>query len=154
MGQEKGEMALLDLEMHDAYSKFPEEMNYSLVFPKNSFKWDNKNKAYITKGHIWVGNIYKTELNSFVDGYIIIEKGNNSDILTIYLLTEFEDEYYFQYKNSIMKAWSTIPEFTTVIKELSEGKKRVNPKEGGRYKFTVASDNITEKFLKNAKKKY
>ena len=34
---------------------------------------------------------------------------SNSDILTIYLLTEFEDEYYFQYKNSVMKAWSTIP---------------------------------------------
>jgi hypothetical protein len=155
LGHEKGEGALLDLEMHDAYSKFPDEMNYSLVFTKNKFIWDNKNKAYVAKGGIWLSNIYDAELNALLDGYIIIEKGRNSDILTIYLQTEFYDEYYFQYKNGVMRAWSTNPDFTTAITEVADGKRRADGKKGKKpYRYMIAPEDVTEKFLKSAKKKF
>ena len=40
----------------------------------------------------------------------------NSDVLTIYLETEFGDIYFFQYKNGRMNVWSTNTDFTEVIK--------------------------------------
>ena len=96
-----------------------------------------------------------SELNALLEGYIIIEKGRNSDILTIYLQTEFYDEYYFQYKNGVMRAWSTNPDFTTAITEVSDEKRRAKGKKGTNpYRYMTAPEDVTEKFLKDVKKKY
>ena len=155
IGAERVETLLFDLENYFEYSKFPDEMKHSIVFAKTKLKWDNENKAYVAKGDIWLGNIYDSELNALLEGYIIIEKGRNSDILTIYLQTEFYDEYYFQYKNGVMRAWSTNPDFTTAITEVSDGKRRLEGKKGAKpYRYMTAPEDVTEKFRKMAKKKY
>ena len=87
--------------------------------------------------------------------YGTVKKGRNSDILTIYLQTEFYDEYYFQYKNGVMRAWSTNPDFTTAITEVADGKRREKGKKGAKpYRYMTAPEDVTEKFLKIAKKKY
>ena len=155
VGRERGEILLVDLEMTDEYSKFPDEMKHSIVFAKTKFKWDNKNKAYVAKGAIAVSSILDRQVNSTLDGYIIIEKGQNSDILTIYLQTELYDEYYFQYKNSVMRAWSTNSDFTDAINTVADGKRVADRVKGTTtYRYMSAPDDITEKFLKQVKKNY
>ena len=90
-----------------------------------------------------------------VDGYIIIEKGQNTDVLTIYMETEFYDEYYFQYKNGVMRAWSTNPEFNASILSVPDGKRKAERVKGAQaYRFMIAPEDITEKFLKQVKKKF
>ena len=69
VGQERGEMLFLDLEMKDEYSKFPDEMKHSIVFTNTKLKWDNVNKAYIAKGAIAVSSILDKQDNSTLDGY-------------------------------------------------------------------------------------
>ena len=89
------------------------------------------------------------------DGYIIVEKGRNSDILTIYLQTEFYDEYYFQYKNGVMRSWSTNEDFNIAIREIADGKRKAEHKKGAiPYRYMSAPEDVTEKFLKSVKKKY
>ena len=63
--------------------------------PRGARKWDNDNKAYVAKGAIAVSSIMDRQVNSTPEGYLIIEKGQNSDVITIYLQTELYDEYYF-----------------------------------------------------------
>ena len=155
VGKERGEMLLVDLEMKDEYSKFPEEMKHSIVFAKTKLKWDNKNKAYVAKGAIAISSILDKQVNSTLDGYVIIEKGQNSDVLTLYLQTELYDEYYFQYKNGVMRAWSTNPDFTTAINEVADGKRVAERVKGATpYRYMSAPEDVTEKFLKSVKKKY
>ena len=155
LGKEKGEVLLVDLEMKDDFSKFPNEMKHSIVFAKTNFKWDNENKAFVSKGNIGVGSVLNKQVNSLVDGYIIIEKGQNSDVLTIYLTTEFYDEYYFQYKNGVMRSWSTNPDFNAAILSVPDGKRKADRTKGApAYRYMIAPEDITEKFLKQAKKKY
>jgi len=155
LGKEKGEVLLVDLEMKDDFSKFPNEMKHSIVFAKTNFKWDNENKAFVSKGNIGVGSVLNKQVNSLVDGYIIIEKGQNSDVLTIYLTTEFYDEYYFQYKNGVMRSWSTNPDFNASILSVPDGKRKAERTKGApAYRYMIAPEDITEKFLKQAKKKY
>ena len=90
-----------------------------------------------------------------MDGYIIIEKGRNSDVLTVYLQTEFYDEYYFQYKNGVMRSWSTNEDFNIAIREIADGKRKAEPKKGATpYRYMSAPEDVTEKFLKSVKKKY
>ena len=155
VGEERGEMLLLDLEMKDEYSKFPDEMKYSLLFPKINLKWDSRNKAYVAKGTLSISSVLDQQVNSSVDGYIIIEKGQNTDVLTIYLQTEFYEEYYFHYKNGVMRAWSTNIDFTTAINEVREDKRVAERRKGSlAYRYMSAPDDVTEKFLKRIKKKY
>ena len=155
VGDEKGDMLMLDLELKDEFVDFPKEMNHTLSFTKAKFKWDNVNKAYVAKGELWLGNINESQLNGLLDGYIIVEKGRNSDILTIYLQTEFYDEYYFQYKNGVMRSWSTNEEFNIAIREITDAKRKAEPKKGATpYRYMSAPEDVTEKFLKSVKKKY
>jgi len=155
VGKEKGDMLMLDLELKDEFDDFPKEMSHTLSFTKAKFTWDNVNKAYVAKGDLWLGNINDIQLNGLLDGYIIIEKGRNSDVLTIYLQTEFYDEYYFQYKNGVMRSWSTNEDFNIVIREIADAKRKAEPKKGATaYRYMSAPEDVTEKFLKSVKKKY
>jgi hypothetical protein len=155
VGKEKGDMLMLDLELNDEFVDFPKEMSHTLSFTKAKFKWDNINKAYVAKGGLWLGNINESQINGLLDGYIIIEKGRNSDVLTIYLQTEFYDEYYFQYKNGVMRSWSTNEDFNIEIREITDAKRKAEPKKGATaYRYMSAPEDITEKFLKLVQKKY
>ena len=76
-------------------------------------------------------------------------------MLTIYLQTELYDEYYFQFKGGVMRAWSTNPEFTTAINQVDAEKRKAQRVKGApAYRYMTASDDVTEKFLRNVKKKY
>ena len=155
LGKERAEPLLVDLEMEDDYSKFPDEMNKSIVFAKTKLSWDNINKAYVAKGNIVIANILDRQVNATVDGYVIIEKGINSDILTIYFQTDAYDEYYFQFKGGVMRAYSTNPAFNSKINEIDAGKRKAERVKGApAYMYMSAPDDIAEKFLKNVKKKY
>ena len=130
-------------------------MKHSIVFAKTKLNWNNKHKAYIAKGAIAVSSVLDKQVNSTVDGYVIIEKGQNSDVLTIYLQTELYDEYYFQYKNGVMRAWSTNEDFNIAIRETAEGKRKADSKKGApAYRYMSAPEDVTEKFLRQVKKKY
>ncbi len=155
VGKEEADILMVDLEIKDEFVDFPQEMNHTLSFTKTKFKWDNKNKAYVAKGEVGLGNIYKNQLNGLLDAYIIIEKGRNTDVLTVYLQTEFYDEYYFNYKNGVMKAWSTNEDFNIAIREVSDGKRKSDGENGApSYRYMLAKEEVTLRFLKEAKKKY
>ena len=155
VGREQAEVLLVDLEMEDNYSKFPDKMRYSMVLAKIKLKWDNNNKAYIAKGSFGVSSILDNQVSSIVDGYVIIEKGKKSDVFTLYLETELYDQYYFHYNNGVMQGYSTNPKFMAAINDVKE-KKRVAEKKKGvsAYRYTFANEDVTEKFLKYVKKKY
>ena len=155
VGNEQKRVLMVDLELKDEFSNFPKEMNHTLSFTKAKFKWDNVNKAYVAKGELGLGNIYDNQINGLLDGYIIIEKGSKSDILTIYLETEFYDEYYFRYEGGVMRAWSTKIDFNSAILEIAAGKRMAESKKGSAsYRYMLAPEDVTDKFLKKAKKKY
>ena len=130
-------------------------MKHSIVFAKTNFKWDNENKAFISKGSIGVGSVLDEQVNSLVDGYIIIEKLQNTDVLTIYMETEYYDEYYLQYKNGVMRAWSTNSQFNAAILSVPDGKRKAERIKGAQaYRYMIADEDVTDKFLKQVKKKY
>ena len=39
VGKETAEILLVDLEMKDEYSRFPDKMKHSIVFAKTKFQW-------------------------------------------------------------------------------------------------------------------
>jgi len=155
VGNEKGELYMLDLELNNRYSDFPKEMNHALSFTKVKFKWDDVNKAYVAKGKLWLANINDIEINAILDGYIIIEKGSNSDVLTIYLVTAMDEEYFFQYQNGVMLSYSPEDDFTNKIREIANDKRSVGSKNGtGAYRYQAVNDDNARKMIRLIEKKY
>ena len=124
-----------------------------MIFSNVRFKWDNLNKAYVSKGSVWVHSILDKSIFSILDGYIILEKGMNSDVLTIYLETEFGDIYFFQYKNGRMNVWSTNTDFTEVIQNIPNDRKSQEiGKSSSAYIYNLVSEEFVNKVRRQIKK--
>jgi len=146
---------ILDLEMSDEYSTFPKELIHSVIFSNVKFTWNNSKKAYVSKGSVWVHSILDKSVFSILDGYIILEKGTNSDVLTIYLETEFGDIYFFQYKNGVMSTWSTNTDFTDAIQNISADKKVLEiGKSTSAYRYNLVGEEYFNKVRREIKKTY
>ena len=155
VGADRADNLLVDLEIKDEYSSVPDNLNKNFSFTDVKLVWDNKNKAYVSKGNIGLGNILNHQLNVFVDGHIILKKGRNSDELYIYLQTDFYDEYYFHYKNGVNRAWSTNEAFNLEIQKVNDSKRKAEQKRGqSPYRYMIAPDDATEKFIKKIKKRF
>ena len=60
-----------------------------------------------------------------------------------------------RYKNGVMQAWSTNVDFTTAINKIDAKKRKLKRSKGTTaYRYMSANDDVTEKFLKQVKKKY
>ena len=156
VGNEKGELYMLDLEVNNRYNDFPKEMNHTLSFTKVKFKWDNVNKAYVAKGKLWLANIIETEINTIVDGYIVIEKGRNTDVLTIFFQTDIGgEEYFFKYENGVMLSHSYDDDFMNKIMEIANDKRSIGSKNGkGAYRYQSVNEDGIKKWMRKIRKTY
>ena len=155
LGNEAKEELMIDLEINDAFEKLPKKMNKTFALTKLNFEWDSKNESFISRNNIGVGNIGETQINGMLNGHLLIEKGRNSDILTLYLQTEFYDEYYFTYKSGVMRAISTNPEFNAAIVDVKDTKRKSKSIQGlDPFRYMLANEDSPEKFLKKIKKKF
>ena len=155
VGKDKKEDLMIDLEINDAFEKLPKPLNKTLSITKANFVWNNKNESFITKNNIGIGSIGDIQINGMLNGNILIEKGRNSDVLSIYLQTEFYDEYFFTYKNGLMRAISTNPEFNASITDIKDTKRKSKSIQGlDPYRYMLANEDAPEKFLKKIKNKF
>ena len=146
---------MIDLEINDAFEKLPKKMNQTIAMTKINFVWNKKNESFISQKNIGLGNIKEIQVNGMLNGHILIEKGRNTDILTLYLQTEFYDEYYFTYKSGVMRAISTNPEFNTAITDVKDTKRKSKSVQGlDPFRYMLANEDSPEKFLKKIKKNF
>lgn len=154
VGKEEAEMLLLDLETRAEFVEFPDALNHTLSFTDLEMKWDAKENAYYSVGSIGLGSMGEYQLNSFLEGYIKIKKGRNNDILTIYLVTESYETYYFNYKSGVMRARSSNPAFNEAILELKESKRKAHQKGGiPAFRYQIAPQQSVDRFVKEMEKK-
>jgi hypothetical protein len=143
---------ILDLELNKINS-IPEEVSSTFVFSDINMIWDKKNKAFINKGDFGLGNILSNPINDNMGGFVIFEKkhGNAGDGLSI-LMQTFDDElYWFKYQSNAMWAFSYNVNFTTPIGSLGASKRKL---EGSKFNYSLKSEAIFEKELKQLKKKF
>ena len=132
------------------------QRNHTLSFTKVKFKWDNVNKAYVAKGKLWLANIIETEINTIVDGYIVIEKDRNTDVLTIFFQTDIGgEEYFFKYENGVMLSHSYDDDFMNKIMEIANDKRSIGSKNGkGAYRYQSVNEDGIKKWMRKIRKTY
>ena len=74
--------------------------------------------------------------------------------MTIYLVTEYYEWYYFNYKSGVMRARSSNLAFNEAIQELKEGKRQA-PHKGGipAFRYQIAPQQSVDRFVKEMEKK-
>ena len=153
VGTNEAENLYLDLEVSDEFAEFPSEMVSTLNFTNVNLVWNSTLKSYVSNGYIGLGNILNNQINSLLEGKVILDKKRNKNQFTIYLKTEFDDIYYFNYKNGIMKCYSSNDDFMNIIKETKDSKRQAKQRKNQKpYKYTLETKANVERFIKNLNK--
>ena len=153
VGSKNAEELYLDLEVGDEFTELPQKLNKTISFTDINLYWNPKLKAYVSKGNIGVGNILFNQINSLLEGKIIIENRRNKNELTIYLKTEFDDIYYFNYKSGIMRCYSSNDDFINIIKETKDSKRQAKQRKNQKpYKYMLETQVNVERFIKKINK--
>jgi len=151
IGKELADKLISELNLYGSFKKFPDELKKTLVITDVKMKWNKDTRSYTSNGKIGIGNIYKTQVNKFVDGRIEIIKKRGGDILNIYLELDANNWYYFNYTRGTMLAVSSNEAFNTILKELKPDKRQKDgdkDKKEGNYNFNICSPAKKTQFLR------
>jgi len=110
--------------------KFPEELNKTIVFSNLYFKWDSESQSYKSMGKIGISNIGNKMINRYVDGHIQIRKMKTGDKVNIYLEINKNEWFYFSFSGGIMRTFSSVSEYNTLISNLKTKKKKQKTDKG------------------------
>lgn len=147
IGKEKSEELIIDIEALDEFKNLPKELNNTISFTDITLVWSDKHQAYINQGKIGLGNVYDQQLNSVMDGWIMLSKKNGNDVLNILLKTEFGDLYFFEYKDNVMFSYSTNEDYNNILIETKSKKRRASEgKNKPPYRYIYCDEERMEKF--------
>lgn len=151
LGQAEADKLITQINLHGGYKKVPVELNKALVFNEIRFKWNDNASAYRSYGRIGVGNIFKTQVNRYVNGKVEIQKKRSGDKVRIYLEMDANNWYYFEYLRGVMYVSSSNDEFNTALSELKSDKRKYKHTKGEKpFQFMYySSDKKKRDFLRD-----
>lgn len=114
------------LNLNGKYKRIPNELNKTIVFNDIKFKWDEAENTFTSFGPIGVSNFFKEEVNKYMTGIVQLTKRRSGDILDIYLETDANNWYYFNYRRGLMQVVSTNEAFNEQIKSLKDDKRKAD----------------------------
>lgn len=152
LGKEQADKLISQLNLYGSFKKFPDELKKTLFLNDVKMVWNKSSQSYTSSGQIGIGNIYKNQLNKFVDGRIELIKKRGGDILNIYLELDGNNWYYFNYTRGTMLAVSSNEAFNTSLKELKADKRKKAGEKGvPDYYFNICPPSKKTLFLRKSK---
>ncbi len=121
--------------------RFPFELNKTLVFSDIKFVWDKESNSFKSVGKIGVGNIYKNMHNKYLKGYVQITKDGANSKVYIYIETNENEWFFFTFSGGIMRTYSSVTEYNTIIETLKDKDRKIRTKNGiFNYMLTNSDD--------------
>ncbi|RMG78148.1 MAG: hypothetical protein D6707_10320, partial [Bacteroidetes bacterium] len=150
VGKENTDKLISNLNLYGEFKKMPEELNKAFFLGDVKMRWDAKRQSFVSEGKIGLGNIYKKQVNKYIDGKIEIHKKRSGDILNIYLEIDQNTWYFFNYQRGIMQAISSVEDFNTAIKETKSDKRKLKvPRGQTPYQFMLSTSRKMKTFLRS-----
>jgi hypothetical protein len=95
------------------FSKF---FSTGLMVPDVNLRWSDEFNGFYSIGDFALGNVFKTNLNAKVSGYIEIPKSLASNVIKIFIMVDRDTWYYFSFEKSGIRATSSNPAFNNELK--------------------------------------
>ena len=148
----KASQFILDLE-ENKINTIPSELITTLAITDINMIWDKKNKAFVNKADFGLGNILNNPINDKMTGFVVFEKRNSNagDGMSILIKTFDDESYWFKYQSNAMWTFSYNENFKTAISGLGDPKRKL---EGSKYNFSLKSESVFDKQLKQLEKRY
>lgn len=143
LGTEKSDKLISELSLNGQLKKVPDELLSTLYFADLRWTWNATDETFQTVGSLGIASMDKRQLFRYVKGKIEIEKRRSADVIRIYLELEAGTWYFFEYKLGIMNVTSTDKEFSQIITDLKDDKR----------KFEVNNAKYTFQLMTSKKKR-
>jgi len=152
--KDEAERNLTELSLYGQMKKMPEQLSHSIIFNQLNFYWDQYSRSYISKGKIGLGYLGGNIVNSFIDGWVQIEKGRTGSSISIYLEPTPNTWYFFNYKNGIMQVISSDNAFNERLETIKPDKRILNPEsDTDYYEYVISTRRKSVEFLRKMKGK-
>lgn len=147
MGTDAADKLIATITLTGEFRKFPSELEKNMFLTEVKLKWNPETDSYQSVGKIGVGNIGKRQVNVKVNGKVEVEVGRIPAI-TVYLESDKETWWYFQYSRNVMQAFSSLDEFNTTITDLKPDKRKIKAEKGELpYSFMLSSKRRKDDFI-------
>ena len=128
-----------------------ELLNKLLVISGVKMNWNPDEKAWYSTSKISISNIYATDINTQVDGFLEIKKDDTGgDILNLFIQAAPGSWYYFNYQDNSLLVYASNSDFNTEIKT-NESKGRFKP---GQLILVAGEEAETLNYINTFRKVY
>ncbi|HPT21508.1 MAG TPA: hypothetical protein PLR88_06140, partial [Bacteroidales bacterium] len=138
-----------EMDLFGTSKNLPGEFNYELLLNDVKMVWDESSSSFRSQGKIGIGFIGSQSINTYVDGYIEIQRRRSGDMIDVYLKADESTWYYFSYFRGVMMAQAGNENFNNIIrtKKLND---RKHPDSSVRvpYTYMIASGDRLARFLR------
>jgi len=150
MGTDKSDKLISELSLSGTLKRIPDELQSAFCFADLKWVWNPVEETFHTSGPLGIASMDKRQLFRYVNGKIEIEKRRSADVVRIYLELDPGNWYFFEYRLGIMSVISSDKDFTTIITEVKDDKRKFEEK-GVKFTYQLVSskkkrDDFVSKF--------
>lgn len=127
------------------------KFNRTLVFSDLNLKWSSENSAFYSPDSMGLANIFKTDINSLIDGFMEIKHTPEGEEMHIYLQPDSSTWYYINYSRNTATLLSSSLSFNASVFVKSNVNKRTNPAD---FAFGLSDYFTKEQFIRHYKQAY
>ncbi|MCE5347720.1 MAG: hypothetical protein LLG13_15745 [Bacteroidales bacterium] len=138
-----------EMDLFGSSKNLPNEFNYKLLLNDVKLFWNESTSSFRSKGKIGIGFIGSQPVNTYVDGYIEIQRRRTGDMIDVYLKADASTWYYFSYFRGVMMAQAGNNNFNTIISN-AKVNDRKHPDSSVKvpYTYMIASEDRLARFLR------
>ncbi len=138
-----------DIDLFGATRNLPKEFTYELFLNDVKFFWNESTASFRSKGKIGIGFIGAQPINTYVDGYVEIQRRRSGDMLDIYLKADDATWYYFSYFRGVLMTQSGNSAYNTLITNIKINDRK-HPDASVRvpYTYMIAAEGRLQSFLR------
>jgi len=150
LGAEAAKTLSEELQLFGITRSLPKEYSYQILLNDVRLEWNPYSQSFISNGKIGIGFIGNKPLNTYVDGWVELQRKRSGDLLDIYLKANNNVWYWFSYFRGVMMSYSSNENYNTLLGEIKE-KQRKDPKSStrtGEYEYMVGLRDRLNQFLR------
>ena len=138
-----------EMDLFGTSKNMPKEFNYELLLNSVELYWNESTSSFRSKGKIGLGFVGPQSINSYVDGYIEIQRRRSGDMIDIYLKADGSIWYYFSYFRGVMMTQAGNNTYNALIANIKQNDRK-HPESSVRvpYTYMISVENRLERFLR------
>lgn len=137
-----------DLDFYAALNKNLDQYPDKLILTDVFLQWDPKDRIYKSHGKIGLGFVNGTQINTYVDGLIVIDRKRSNNFIQIYLEINYGLWYYFKFENKLMQVVSSDSKFNKQLSKIDQSKRIIKNGPLIKYEFVISEIQKKNEFLR------